>query len=152
MRKIAFLLLTLVLSVSASAFECVTSKEIYLPHWLKQTSSNYVIYITNVSDELINIELTFFDSSGNEYSEASESGVNFSIDESFITNPVVAPASLASGNTGRVRILPNGSRVLGNGKIKWSSEKCLGKAVQASAIYFTNEHMSWIQINGGEPF
>ena len=153
MKKLLIAALT-VLSANAFAADCTTSKEIQLPQWTIGKFENYRVYVSNVSDSAVDVEIKFYDSDKDRYLETSEAGTQFSYNAQFTANPALTSTSLAAGHTGRVTLHHGGVTQYGLATISWTAQTCLPEALQASVMYWTSDDdaLTWRDVNGGKAF
>jgi hypothetical protein len=129
-----------------------------LPSWYKDTSPWYTsIFVSNVSDEQVTIHITLYDADGNTYTEASESGTNFSVVRGFSGDPLsTSGATLQANVTGEFRILGTGSVRTGYGQLKWSSTGSSRVALIAYARQTFDASsgvaLAMVPVNGFAPF
>lgn len=135
-----------------------SSGERYTPSFVTNTSAWLGQYIiTNVSNETVKVKLEFTDWQGAAYTPTS---VTYGTPSNFTaTNTplnLINGGELLPGQLGIVTINDNNNSVVNVGKLSWTSEGCVDKALMVSfRNRFTksgHQDNNWFYMNDGQPF
>ena len=138
----------------------------YIPGWNKHSNNQTNVFISNVSEASVYVQVTFYHTDGTVYTEATEgSDTNFTFDGEFdasTNNPLStlgSGATLAAGETGSINIQALGGVYWGYALIEWSatsSSPRLDKALVSRILEVhkgsTATGRSQFLVNGGLKF
>lgn len=139
------------LSFGAAA-QCVVSNTVSSPTFYmnKQNTRMSLLFLSNISDESIQVSVELYDRNGNLFANSSADAVNGLSGFPTQSGGITMPAK----SSGYMAMYGNSIERIGHAEITWESSVCLDQAMTASV------EMQWLpsvgltrtDVNGGAPF
>jgi len=147
MKKLSLFALGL-LATSTAYAECHTQKTIPLSTWYKSSGGMFNVWVSNRSEQDVNVQIKLHRTNGSLYTEATEPGSNISVFGQFTSSPIEGETVLAPNHSGWVYLPNGGNEEFGYAELTWTSEKCLTNPLTVSTSYADlSGRFDWNHIN-----